>query len=423
MSARGVARSFRERIDGVARALSAAWRMLGRRAVALRAGLGILMLDASLILLAGLLFTYTWTWFAWGSERAVYLVMPWWAVFALSLELAAIWQSFAISIGHSLLGVRLLGRDRRPPTLRQRLTHFAMWHVSALPLLGLFVKPAAHERAAGLSLQPHIRLGTEPNAWHKRSVTWFCVVVGAIALAAAIGASLSWDSVNRLFSDAWRVAPIWRALVRPSLNVVRDSLSDLVVTLFMAIMATAFAAVLAIPLSFFAARNLSRGPGSRLVYTFVRGLMSILRSIEPIVWAIVFLVWVTSRYASFAGTLALWVTSVADLTKLYAERLEAIDEGVIEAISATGANRLQVMRHAVVPQIVNPYISFTLYRFDINIRMATVVGLIGAGGIGYRLLTSLTAQRYSEAGTIMLLIVVAVWAIDYLSARFRQRLN
>jgi phosphonate transport system permease protein len=248
-------------------------------------------------------------------------------------------------------------------------------------------------------------------------------VFATIATAAALGASLSWDSLSRLFSDAWRVAPIWRALVSPSLTVVRDSLSDLVVTLFMAVMATAFAAIIAIPLSFFAARNLSRSPAGRLGYAVVRGAMSILRSIEPIVWAIVFLVWVTSRYASFAGTLALWITSIADLTKLYAERLEAIDEGVIEAITATGATRLQVMRYAVVPQIVNPYISFTLYRFDINIRMATVVGLIGAGGIGYRLITALTSQRYSEAGTVMLLIVVAVWAIDYLSARFRQRLS
>jgi phosphonate transport system permease protein len=137
----------------------------------------------------------------------------------------------------------------------------------------------------------------------------------------------------------------------------------------------------------------------------------------------VFVVWVTSRHASFAGVLALWIHSIADLTKLYAERLESIDEGLLEAISATGASRLQVLRYGVVPQIINPYISFTLYRFDINVRMATVVGLVGAGGIGQRLIAYLAGQRYPSAGTVMLLIVVAVWAIDYLSSRLRAKLR
>jgi len=403
--------------------LHALTNKLAGAGAALRGGLAPVVLDFVMIGLTGLLLTYTWTWFARGPEQAVYLVIPWWALFLLSVELAGAWESFGVSLGQSLLRVRLLAEDRRPPAFTQRLCHFAAWHVSGLPLFGFLVKPALHERAARLSLQPHITLGSRPPAWYLRSVTWFCMMFATIATAAALGASFSWDSLSRLFSDAWRVAPIWRALVSPSLTVVRDSLSDLVVTLFMAVMATAFAAIIAIPLSFFAARNLSRSPAGRFGYAVIRGAMSILRSIEPIVWAIVFLVWVTSRYASFAGTLALWITSIADLTKLYAERLEAIDEGVIEAIAATGATRLQVMRYAVVPQIVNPYISFTLYRFDINIRMATVVGLIGAGGIGYRLITALTSQRYSEAGTVMLLIVVAVWAIDYLSARFRQRLS
>jgi phosphonate transport system permease protein len=94
----------------------------------------------------------------------------------------------------------------------------------------------------------------------------------------------------------------------------------------------------------------------------------------------------------------------------------------MEAISATGASRFQVLRYGVVPQIVNPYISFTLYRFDINVRMATVVGLVGAGGIGGRLIAYLSGQRYANAGTVMLLIVVAVWAIDYLSSRLRSKL-
>ena len=94
----------------------------------------------------------------------------------------------------------------------------------------------------------------------------------------------------------------------------------------------------------------------------------------------------------------------------------------MEAVAATGASRLQVLRFGVVPQIINPYISFTLYRFDINVRMATVVGLVGAGGIGGRLIAYLSGQRYTSAGTVMLLIVIAVWGIDYLSSRLRSKL-
>jgi len=123
-----------------------------------------------------------------------------------------------------------------------------------------------------------------------------------------------------------------------------------------------------------------------------------------------------------AGILALWVHSIADLVKLYAERLEAIDQGPIEAITATGAGRLSVLRYAIVPQIVNPYISFTLYRWDINIRMATVVGLVGGGGIGQRLINYIWGVQYRQAGTVMILIVILVWAIDYLSARLRAKL-
>jgi phosphonate transport system permease protein len=243
-----------------------------------------------------------------------------------------------------------------------------------------------------------------------------------VVSVAAVGVTITFQNLVRLFSDAYRVAPLWRALVNPNLAILKDSFSDLIVTIFMAVMATLFATIIAVPISFFAARNLTQGAIGRTVYTILRGIMSIFRSIEPIVWAIVFLVWVTSAHASFAGVLALWIHSIADLTKLYAERLESIDEGLMEAISATGASRFQVLRYGVVPQIVNPYISFTLYRFDINVRMATVVGLVGAGGIGGRLIAYLSGQRYANAGTVMLLIVVAVWAIDYLSSRLRSKL-
>jgi phosphonate transport system permease protein len=380
------------------------------------------LLDAFAIGITWILATYAFSWFVYGPELATYFLVSWWVFTIACVELAVLWGSLGISLGHSLLRVRLLGESRKTPTLRQSMIHFAVWHVSVLPFVGLFMSPALHERASGLSFQPLIVEGIPPRRWYRRSTGIYMAVLFIIVTVAAVGVTITFQNMVRLFTDAYRIAPMWKALVNPNLAILQESFSDLIVTIFMAVMATLFATVIAIPLSFFAARNLTRGPLGRLIYTILRGAMSIFRSIEPLVWAIVFLVWVTSRHASFAGVLALWIHSVADLTKLYAERLESVDEGLMEAISSTGASWSQVLRYGVVPQIINPYISFTLYRFDINVRMATIVGLVGAGGIGARLIAYLSGQRYASAGTVMLLIVITVWSIDYLSSRLRAKL-
>lgn len=261
-----------------------------------------------------------------------------------------------------------------------------------------------------------------PAPWYRTSAGLFVAALLVVTCAAAVGVTISWPALARLFYQAGETADFWRALISPDTSILLDAGRDMIVTIFMAVLATLFAVVVAVPLSFLAARNLMTGPVGRLVYTLLRGAMSIIRSIEPIIWAIIFLVWVTALRSAFAGILALWVHSIADLVKLYAERLEAIDQGPIEAITATGAGRLSVLRYAIIPQIVNPYISFTLYRWDINIRMATVVGLVGGGGIGQRLINYIWGVQYRQAGTVMILIVILVWAIDYLSARLREKL-
>jgi len=369
-----------------------------------------------------ILITYAVSWFSHGSELATYFLVPWWLFLAGSIEAALLWGAFGVSLGHTLFRIRLLQQDGQPPALKQSFVYFATWHISALPFIGLLMHPALHERLSGLTFHPLANAQIKPAPWYRRSVSLYMAFFCVLIAVTAVGVTITRENISRLFTDAYRVAPMWKALISPNLAILKDSFSDLIVTIFMAVMATLFASIIAVPLSFFAARNLAHGFVGRLVYTILRGAMSIFRSIEPIVWAIVFLVWVTSTHASFAGVLALWIHSIADLTKLYAERLESIDEGLMEAISSTGASRSQVLRYGVVPQIINPYISFTLYRFDINVRMATVVGLVGAGGIGGRLIAYLSGQRYASAGTVMLLIVVAVWAIDYLSSRLRAKL-
>ena len=156
-----------------------------------------------------------------------------------------------------------------------------------------------------------------------------------------------------------------------------------------------------------------------VTYYISRTIFNTLRSIEPLVMVIVFVVWV--GIGPFAGALALAVHSVAALTKLYSEQVESIAEGPIEAVKATGASRLQTVVYAVAPQIVPPYIAFTLYRWDINVRMSTIIGFAGGGGIGFVLQQNIRLLEYSAASVNMLAIVIVVASMDYLSSRIRQR--
>ena len=155
------------------------------------------------------------------------------------------------------------------------------------------------------------------------------------------------------------------------------------------------------------------------IYYMARTLFNTLRSIEPLVMVIVFVVWV--GIGPFAGSLALALHTVAALAKLYSEQVESIMSGPIEAIRATGATRLQTIVYGVVPQIVPPYISFTMYRWDINVRMSTIIGFAGGGGIGFLLQQNINLLQYKAAAAQMLAIAIVVASMDYLSSRLRER--
>jgi phosphonate ABC transporter permease subunit PhnE len=161
-------------------------------------------------------------------------------------------------------------------------------------------------------------------------------------------------------------------------------------------------------------------PAGLILYYLTRTILNALRSIEPLIMAIVFAIWV--GIGPFAGVLALTLHSIAALGKLYSEQVESIDPGPIEAITATGATRLQVIIYGVVPQIVPPYIAFTIYRWDINVRMSTIIGFVGGGGIGFIISQWINLLQYRQAGVAMLAIAIVVATLDYVSARLRERL-
>jgi phosphonate ABC transporter permease subunit PhnE len=157
-----------------------------------------------------------------------------------------------------------------------------------------------------------------------------------------------------------------------------------------------------------------------VTYTITRSILNILRSIEPLIMGIVFVVWVS--LGPFAGIMALTLHSIAALGKLFSEQVEGIDEGPVEAITATGAGRLQTVAFAVIPQIIPPFTAFALYRWDINVRMSTIIGFVGGGGIGFVLSQNIQQLRYRQASVMMLAIAIVIALLDYASSKIRSRI-
>ncbi len=196
---------------------------------------------------------------------------------------------------------------------------------------------------------------------------------------------------------------------------------QMLVTIFQAMLATTIGAIVALPFGFLAARNLTgRSRLSVWIYFLARATLNVLRSIEALLYVVIFVFWV--GIGPFAGMLALAVTSFALIGKLFSEAIENIDAGPIEAVTATGANGLQVISFGILPQIVPPFVSYLLYQWDINVRMATIIGFAGGGGIGLTLTTYFGSLQYHKAGTVVLLIVVVVALMDFASAKLREQL-
>ncbi len=241
-----------------------------------------------------------------------------------------------------------------------------------------------------------------------------------------------------VFAYSWNVAEInLRGLFDPGKNfgrLILDFVSidlskkvlqivtqQMLVTIFQALLATTLGAIFAIPFSFLAAKNLTgRSRLSAWLYYLTRAIFNILRSIEALLYVVIFIFWV--GIGPFAGMLALAVTSFALIGKLFSEAIENIEPGPIEAVTATGANRFQTIVYAIIPQITPPFISYLIYQWDINIRMATIIGFAGGGGIGLTLTTFFGSLQYHKAGTVVAFIVIVVALMDFASAKIRQAL-
>jgi phosphonate transport system permease protein len=213
-------------------------------------------------------------------------------------------------------------------------------------------------------------------------------------------------------------ARLFTGLANANWNLLPEALVEVCETIFVAFLGTAIAVPLAFLLAFFCAKNIMTHPGAFVVYAALRTVLNWTRSIEPLIWAVIFSVWV--GIGPFAGMLALMLHSVASLAKQYSELIEGVDEGPIDGIRATGANKIQIIWFGIVPQVILHYIAFTFYRWDINVRMATVIGLAGGGGIGTMLLKYQGQAMWPEVGCIIFVIAAVVWLMDAASAYVRE---
>jgi phosphonate transport system permease protein len=250
--------------------------------------------------------------------------------------------------------------------------------------------------------------------WHLFVTIFILFVVGIFKTKFSLYELLDEDGfagAKRLFQGIF--SPNWAILPQAVLNIIE--------TIFMAFMATFLAIPFAFVLSFMAAKNIMKHPLAFSFYIFLRTLLNVMRSIEALVWAIIFSVWV--GIGPFAGMLALMIHSIASLTKQYSEMVETVYEGPIEGVQSCGASKLQTIWFAIVPQVVLPYISFTVYRWDINVRMATIIGLVGGGGIGTMLIKYQGQAMWPEVGTIIVVIAAVVWLMDQASAYIREALK
>lgn len=232
-----------------------------------------------------------------------------------------------------------------------------------------------------------------------------------------------WPDSATLAADAY----IFKAIVNAPTGPLHlsetfvSSLGRMGETILLALMGTVFGVLFSVPLSFLGARNLMGGsPIGLAVYGVVRMVFTITRSIEVLIVGLITVVIV--GIGSYAGVLALVVHSVGSLGKLFSEVIENIEPGPIEAITATGANRVQTVLFGVIPQIIPAFLAVTIYWWDHNLRMSTVIGLVGGGGIGFLLIQYMNLLQYNQAATVLWMIVIAVTAMDYASTAIRSRL-
>ena len=249
---------------------------------------------------------------------------------------------------------------------------------------------------------------------------WTGCVAAALAIAwvlhwSAGGAQMSW---GELAAGMPQIADFVARSVPPDWSMLPRLMAPALETVQIAIWGTLLSVVLALPLSFIAASNLH---GWHWLRRITRQFLNVVRSINELILALVFVSAV--GLGPFPGVLALALHGMGMLGKFFAESIEEIDDGPLQALRSAGASQLQLIVFGVIPQAITAWIAVVLYRFEVNLRSATVLGMVGAGGLGFELVGSLKLFRYQETATCIVVITVMVIAADLVSHWLRRRIQ
>lgn len=249
----------------------------------------------------------------------------------------------------------------------------------------------------------------------KRSLGSLAVWLGLALLLVWSWGPADMGRWTYLFTDSANMAEYARGFLSPNFADWRYYLSEMIVTVQIAVWGTFLSVLLSIPFGILSAANVSPW----WVHQPARRLMDLFRAIHEVVFAVLFVVAV--GLGPFAGVMALFIHTTGILAKLFSEAVEAIDPRPVEAIRTTGASRLQEIVYGVIPQVLPLWISFSLYRLESNVRAATVLGVIGAGGIGQVLFESIRGFYYPQASAILIIVVATVTVMDVISQSLRKR--
>ncbi|MFZ5988405.1 MAG: phosphonate ABC transporter, permease protein PhnE [Bacillota bacterium] len=248
---------------------------------------------------------------------------------------------------------------------------------------------------------------------------WIFIVFTGIVLVAgsfAYTINVSWEKFtsDKMFENLFTMLG---EMLPPNLLVVSTLGKPIIETLAMSVMATLIAVAISFPLSFLAAKNTTPNPAIRPV---VKGLFSALRAVPELIMGVIFVAAV--GFGILPGILALGFHSAGMLGKFYAEAIEKVDVGLSEAIESVGGSRFHTIVFGVIPQIISHSVDYSLYRWEYNFRASTVVGLIGAGGIGFQLIASLRIMQYRDVLAILLVVFVLVQLVDGFGNIIRKRI-
>lgn len=256
----------------------------------------------------------------------------------------------------------------------------------------------------------------EPELLKRRltSLAIAAVVIGIFFLSA----QQTGLEAGRLAGELPTIVEFTLGLFPPDWSYIGPSIGPLLETLQIAIIATTVGAIFAVPAGFAAARNVMGNPFG---YRGTRLVLSVFRTLPEVIVAAVFVAAV--GLGALAGIMALTLFTFGFIAKLFSESIESVDPGPVEAIRASGGNTVQVAWHGILPQVLPQFASYSLYSFEVNVRIAVILGIVGAGGIGQIMMREFQFLRYPQLATIILVIFVAVVLIDILSTTLRSRLT